>query len=96
MSQTEIQRLYTYICLELKHYRINISKLKQEEVAFDLDMTPGYLSRIENGKISKLSLYHLLRLSDYYNVAFVDIVQSATEKLRLDNLNYWIFYSSGK
>ena len=88
MSQTEIQRLYTYICLELKHYRINISKLKQEEVAFDLGMTPGYWSRIENGKISKLSLYHLLRLSDYYNVAFVDIVQSATEKLRLDNLNY--------
>lgn len=28
MSETDIQRLYKYICLELKHFRINIAKLK--------------------------------------------------------------------
>lgn len=88
MSHTDIEKLYIYICLEFKHYRIDIAKIKQEEVAFDLDITPGYLSRMENGKIPKLSLYHLLRLADYYKVDFVDIVQAATEKFKLDKSIY--------
>jgi transcriptional regulator with XRE-family HTH domain len=57
---------------------------RQEEVAFDLNMSAGYLSRIENGKIKKLSLYTLLMLSDYYGIPFEKVVRNAKYKLELD------------
>ncbi|PZK24848.1 XRE family transcriptional regulator, partial [Staphylococcus aureus] len=39
MNNYEIDKLYTYICLEFKNYRTsdNVNK-KQEEVAFDLNI----------------------------------------------------------
>ncbi|AQR26686.1 TPA: helix-turn-helix transcriptional regulator [Staphylococcus aureus] len=83
MNYFKVNRLYKYICLEIKNQR-QILKKKQEEVAFDLDMSAGYLSRIENGKIEKLSLHTLLVLSEYYDIPFEKVVRNAKHKLELD------------
>lgn len=44
MNEYRIQKLYRYICLEFKNQRQLIGKRK-EEVAFDLSVTAGHLSR---------------------------------------------------
>ncbi|EJV12073.1 hypothetical protein HMPREF1333_00180, partial [Enterococcus faecalis ERV37] len=44
MNEYRIQKLYRYICLEFKNQRQLIGK-RQEEVAFDLSVTAGHLSR---------------------------------------------------
>ncbi|HDA2618953.1 TPA: helix-turn-helix transcriptional regulator [Staphylococcus aureus] len=83
MNNYDVNQLYRYICLEIKNQRQMLNK-RQEEVAFDLNMSAGYLSRIENGKIKKLSLYTLLLLSDYYGIPFEKVVRNAKYKLELD------------
>ncbi|HDC5709755.1 helix-turn-helix transcriptional regulator (plasmid) [Staphylococcus aureus] len=83
MNDYDVNQLYRYICLEIKNQRQMLNK-RQEEVAFDLNMSAGYLSRIENGKIKKLSLYTLLLLSDYYGIPFEKVVRNAKYKLELD------------
>ncbi|MBG3369104.1 helix-turn-helix transcriptional regulator [Staphylococcus aureus] len=83
MNDYDVNQLYRYICLEIKNQRQILNK-RQEEVAFDLNMSAGYLSRIENGKIKKLSLYTLLMLSDYYGIPFEKVVRNAKYKLELD------------
>ncbi|COZ55679.1 TPA: helix-turn-helix transcriptional regulator [Staphylococcus aureus] len=83
MNDYDVNQLYRYICLEIKNQRQMLNK-RQEEVAFDLNMSAGYLSRIENGKIKKLSLYTLLMLSDYYGIPFEKVVRNAKYKLELD------------
>ncbi|GBZ04651.1 hypothetical protein M6K109_2673 [Staphylococcus aureus] len=83
MNDYDVNQLYRYICLEIKNQRQMLNK-RQEEVGFDLNMSAGYLSRIENGKIKKLSLYTLLLLSDYYGIPFEKVVRNAKYKLELD------------
>ena len=85
MNNYEIDKLYTYICLEFKNYRTsdNVNK-KQEEVAFDLNITASYLSKIENGKIKKLSLYYFMVLASYYGLTVEKIIENAKKGMKLD------------
>ncbi|MDK9847686.1 helix-turn-helix transcriptional regulator [Staphylococcus equorum] len=83
MNEYRIQKLYKYICLEFKNQRQLIGK-RQEEVAFDLSVTAGHLSRIENGKKPKIALHTFLVMSEYYDVDFGKIVNNAKEKMNLD------------
>ncbi|EOD8103340.1 helix-turn-helix domain-containing protein [Staphylococcus aureus] len=79
MNEYRIQKLYRYICLEFKNQRQLIGK-RQEEVAFDLSVTAGHLSRIENGKKPRIALHTFLVMSEYYGVDFHKVVKNAEEK----------------
>lgn len=83
MNEYRIQKLYKYICLELKNQRLLIGK-RQEEVAFDLSVTAGHISRIENGKKPRIALHTFLVMSEYYGVEFDKVVSNAKEKMELD------------
>lgn len=83
MNEYRIQKLYRYICLEFKNQRQLIGK-RQEEVAFDLSVTAGQLSRIENGKKPRIALHTFLVMSEYYGVDFHKVVKNAEEKMELD------------
>lgn len=56
MNKNEAKRLQYYICNEMKFIRKK-KKLSQEEVAYALNITPSYLSRIENSKFSNTPLF---------------------------------------
>ncbi|MBJ6239747.1 helix-turn-helix domain-containing protein [Staphylococcus aureus] len=83
MNEYRIQKLYKYICLEFKNQRLLIGK-RQEEVAFDLSVTAGHISRIENGKKPRIALHTFLVMSEYYGVEFDKVVSNAKEKMELD------------
>lgn len=51
----EMLKVHKYICLELKNQRL-LKQLKQDRVAFDLGISPSYLSNLENGKRNSTAL----------------------------------------
>ncbi|HID4790019.1 TPA: helix-turn-helix domain-containing protein [Staphylococcus aureus] len=84
MNKFEAKRLQYYICNEMKFIRKN-KKLSQEEVAYALNITPSYLSRIENGKFSNTPLFLFIQIADYYNVPLEKIITVATKKKEIDD-----------
>lgn len=84
MNKFEAKRLQFYICNELKFIRKN-KKLSQEEVAYALEITASYLSRIENGKFTNTPLYLFIQLADYYNVPLEKIILVANKKKEIDD-----------
>lgn len=87
MDQDKAKQIQKYICLEFASIRKS-KKITLEEVAFALDVTPSYLSRIENAKFQNTPLYLFIMLSDYYNIDWYQIVNVATRKLEIDNEFY--------
>lgn len=69
-------RHYYQICQQFKNIR-NERDLTQREVADDLKMSAPYLSDVENGKRPNTSLLIFLKLSEYYNVKFADVINRA-------------------
>lgn len=74
----DLLQLIKYVCLELKHRRM-ILDLRQDEVAFYLDISPSYLSDIENGRNQRISLVTLLKIANFYDVDFKNIYSRAEE-----------------
>jgi len=74
----------TYIALELKLVRIR-KGITLTKVCDDLQMSPSYLSQIENKKRNKISIHTLLRLALYYDVNFSVVVQNAIENYEENN-----------
>ncbi|WP_251522042.1 helix-turn-helix transcriptional regulator [Staphylococcus sp. Marseille-Q6910] len=87
MKPSEAKTLQKYVCYELKFIRRQ-QKLSQEEVAFQLDVTASYLSRIENGQFTNTPMYFFFQLCDIYNVKFANVINNAIEKKRLDAQYY--------
>lgn len=83
----DITKEYRYICDELKSRRKYLRKT-QEDVAFDLGFTAGYLSKVESGKKLTTSLQTFLTLSKYYEVDFGTIVKKANAKMQIDDSNF--------
>lgn len=84
MNKKEAEKTTRYICNELKTVRRD-RKLTQEDVAFTLDITAGYLSRIENGKFSNTPMYLFIQLCDLYHIEFAALIQKAYAKMDIDN-----------
>lgn len=87
MDQNQARQIQRYICLEFASIRKS-KKIKLEDVAFALDITSGYLSRIENAKFQNTPLYLYIMLCDYYDIEWYQIVNVATKKLEIDNEFY--------
>ena len=64
---------YESIGLRIKHYRTNVLKISQEELAARAEIERSYLSRIENGS-KGLSLDLLITLANVLNVSANDLL----------------------
>ncbi|MFV5769694.1 helix-turn-helix domain-containing protein [Mammaliicoccus sciuri] len=84
MTDYEIEKLTYYVSLELKHIRKR-KKILQDDIAFELNVTPQYIGRIENGYKKKLSLYMFIKIADYYGIPFNKVVENAQARMELDN-----------
>ncbi|MDW4404343.1 helix-turn-helix transcriptional regulator [Staphylococcus saprophyticus] len=80
----EMLKVHKYICLELKNQRL-LKQLKQDRVAFDLGISPSYLSNLENGRRNSTALTTYLAIAEYYDVDFNIIVDNALTKMKLDD-----------
>jgi transcriptional regulator with XRE-family HTH domain len=86
MNKNEAKRLQYYICNEMKFIRKKKKKLSQEEVAYALNITPSYLSRIENSKFSNTPLFLFLQIADFYKVPLEKkIITIAKKKKEIDD-----------
>lgn len=83
MNENEMLKLHKYICEELRKKRIKLEK-RQDEVAFDLNITASFLSRIETGKKPNSSFITYLVLCDYYGTNLDTIIRKARRKKRID------------
>ncbi|OOV39536.1 helix-turn-helix domain-containing protein [Mammaliicoccus sciuri] len=83
MNQEEAKEIHKYICYELASIRKQ-KGLQQLDVSYKLDITSGYLSRIENGKFQNTPLYLYLQICDEYNVTFSNVVDAAIKKYMID------------
>ncbi|TDL93353.1 XRE family transcriptional regulator [Macrococcus brunensis] len=70
------ERHYYQVCQQFRNIR-NERSQTQKEVADDLKMSAPYLSDVENGKRPNTSLLIFLKLAEYYNVRFADILNRA-------------------
>jgi transcriptional regulator with XRE-family HTH domain len=84
MDKKEAEKTTRYICNELKEIRNN-RHLTQEDVAFALNISAGYLSRIENGKLSNTPMYLFIQFCDLYQIEFDKLIKRAYAKINLDN-----------
>lgn len=84
MNNNYVSKLHKYICLELKTQR-NRLELSQEEVAYQLKVSPSHFSRIENAKYSRISLFRILQICEYYKIDFEIIIKKAKSNMLLDN-----------
>ncbi|MCD8845197.1 helix-turn-helix domain-containing protein [Staphylococcus gallinarum] len=87
MDRTRAKQIQKYICSEFALIRKS-RKLTLEEVAFSIDVTPSYLSRLENAKFQNTPLYIYIMLCDYYRIEWHQIINAATKKLDLDKELY--------
>ena len=70
----------------IKSYRVNLG-LTQNEVAVDLDVTPGYISNVENGRTA-MSLKILIYYAKLMGITLDELVGSIEpdyKKNALDN-----------
>lgn len=84
MTEKEIKRVYILLCYELGNLRKD-KHLTQGEVSRTLGISSGYLSKIENAKVTNVPLEFLMEICSYYKRNFQDIFEIAEEKMRIEN-----------
>lgn len=84
MTDEEISRTYKLFCYELGNLRKD-RDLTQGQVAKKLNVSSGYISKIENAKVSNVPLEFLMKICSFYHKNFQDIFEIAEEKMRLEN-----------
>lgn len=84
MTDEEIARTYKLFCYELGNLRRD-KFLTQGQIAKALDVSSGYISKIENAKVSNVPLEFLMKMCSFYNKNFQDIFEIAEEKMRIEN-----------
>lgn len=87
MNNYDIDKLIVVISEEFKVIRKK-RKLTLEDVAHDFNLTPSYIGKIENGKHLKLSLFMYMKLADYYDVEFIDVLENAQSKYKMHEKYY--------
>lgn len=83
MNNEKAEKITRYIFNELREVRKKCH-FTQEEVAFALNITASYLSRIENGKFSNTPMSLFIQLCDLYSIDFDKIISRAYEKAYID------------
>lgn len=84
MSDKDIDRTYKLLCYEFSNVRKD-KNLSQQEVSKQLNISAGYLSKIESGQVTNVSLKLLMKLCDVYNKNFSDVYEIARLKTELEN-----------
>jgi transcriptional regulator with XRE-family HTH domain len=84
MTKEEIKRVYTLLCYELANLRKD-KHLTQGQVSKSLGISSGYLSKIENAKVTNVPLEFLMEICSYYKRNFQDVFEIAEEKMRVEN-----------
>lgn len=88
LDENNLDRLYKYICLELKNQRKNKkNKVTQGDVASHLGIDISYISRIENGKKNRVALNTFLAIAEYYGVSMHIIIKNAEKRMKEDDSN---------
>lgn len=83
MTTEEIKRVYVLLCYELGNLRKD-KHLTQGQVAEKLDISSGYLSKIENAKVTNVPLEFLMEICSYYKRNFQDVFEIAEQKMRTE------------
>ena len=68
---------YVLVGRRIKYFRIQ-KNITQEELAFEINTSPAYISNIERGK-KKPSLQKLFEISDILGVTINDLVYSSSK-----------------
>lgn len=84
MNDRDINRTYKLLCYELANIRKD-KVLNQQYVGDKLKISGGYLSKIENGLVTNVSLKLLMKLCSLYNRNFEDVFEIAKQKMELEN-----------
>lgn len=84
MSDKDINRTYKLLCYEFATIRKD-KKLSQQDVSKRLNISAGYLSKIESGLVTNVSLKVLMKLCDVYNKNFTNVYEIAKQKMELEN-----------
>ncbi|WP_145461777.1 helix-turn-helix domain-containing protein [Staphylococcus saprophyticus] len=83
MEDERVKKLLKYISREMKNVR-NISERTQEDVGFDLGVSPSYIGKLENGKLEKLSMFMYLKLAEYYDVDIKEVIKKAEYRMEIE------------
>lgn len=83
MTEEEISRTYKLFCYELGNIRKD-KNLTQTQVSKDLHVSSGYISKIENAKLSNVPLEFLMQICSVYKKNFQDVFEMAEEKMRIE------------
>ena len=67
---------YHLVGRRIKHYRMS-KNITQEELAFEINTSPAYISNIERGK-KKPSLQKLIEIADVLGVTINDLIYNST------------------
>ncbi len=70
---------YNLVGRKIRHFR-RIKNITQEELAFEINTSPAYISNIERGK-KKPSLQKLFEIADILGVTINDLVYSSSENV---------------
>lgn len=84
MNEKDIDRIYKLLCYEFANVRKD-KQLSQQDVSKKLNISAGYLSKIESGQVTNVSLKLLMKICDVYNKNFTDIYEIAKLKTELEN-----------
>jgi len=79
MNEKELKQFIVILSNEFKRIRHD-KELTLEDVGFDLDLSPSYIGKIENGRLSKMSIFMYIKLAEYYDVKLSEIISLAEEK----------------
>ena len=74
---------------QIKEYRISLG-MTQNQVAIELDVTPGYISNVENGRTA-MSLRMLIYYAKLMNITLDELVGNLEPDYKTNSLDNAIF-----
>lgn len=83
MEDEKVIKLLKYISFEMQNIRKSTGRT-QEDVGFDLGVSPSYIGKLENGKLGKLSMYMYLKLAEYYKADIKEIIERAEYRMEIN------------
>lgn len=82
-NEKEINKFIEVLSNEFRYIRKQ-RNLTLEDVGFDFDLSPSYIGKIENGRLSKMSIFMYIKLAEYYGVKLSEIIEVSEEKYELN------------
>lgn len=85
MSDKELKQFITVLSNEFRIIRKG-KKMTLEDVSFDMELSASHLGKIENGRLSKMSVYMYAKLASYYDVKLSEIIDIAERKYEANKI----------